>query len=359
MHKLIASLLLSLPLAGAARADFVQFNGPGGAIPASGTGDGVWPGTLPSAPFSSSITTPNPIVQVTRVDLLGVSHARAGDLHAVLRHPDGTRHNLFVRSGFTGSGLGNVGTVSGNLGFVTAGQTPFPGSGNIGPALYNQDFGQSGTPAAPWTNGNHGIFNTPLSSVPAALAGTWTLEVYDWGSGAAGSITGWKLSATDNQPPVSLFCPGDGTLATACPCGNTGSTDRGCANSVGSGAGLSFAGSPSNDTIVFQCAGEPATALSIVLQGGTTFGTQPTFGDGVLCIAGNLKRLYAKNAVGGAVAAPTGAEPSVQTRSAQLGDPIPLGGVRFYQVYYRDPSPTFCPSGGTFNISNGLRIVWI
>jgi hypothetical protein len=29
-------------------------------------------------------------------------------------------------------------------------------------------------------------------------------------------------------------------------------------------------------------------------------------------------------------------------------------------VYYRDPIPTFCPNppGGTFNVSNALRIDW-
>ena len=39
---------------------------------------------------------------------------------------------------------------------------------------------------------------------------------------------------------------------------------------------------------------------------------------------------------------------------------IPAEATRFYQVFYRDPEPNFCPSppGGTFNVSNGLRVVW-
>jgi len=43
-------------------------------------------------------------------------------------------------------------------------------------------------------------------------------------------------------------------------------------------------------------------------------------------------------------------------RSAALGDPITPGTPRFYQRYYRDPHPLFCPGG--FNVTNGLRIDW-
>jgi hypothetical protein len=48
------------------------------------------------------------------------------------------------------------------------------------------------------------------------------------------------------------------------------------------------------------------------------------------------------------ITAPEGAEPSVSSRSAALGDPISQGATRAYQVYYRDPDPNFCqvPTGG-------------
>ena len=55
--------------------------------------------------------------------------------------------------------------------------------------------------------------------------------------------------------------------------------------------------------------------------------------------------------------APTGSELSVSARSAALGSPISPYQVRYYQTYYRDPSPGFCPSG-TFNVSNGAKIIW-
>jgi hypothetical protein len=73
-----------------------------------------------------------------------------------------------------------------------------------------------------------------------------------------------------------------------------------------------------------------------------------------------LKRLYIKNAVGGATSAPAPGDPSITTQSANLGDTIAPGSVRIYQTYYRDPSLTFCPSptGNTWNVSNGVRITW-
>jgi hypothetical protein len=67
-----------------------------------------------------------------------------------------------------------------------------------------------------------------------------------------------------------------------------------------------------------------------------------------------------KNASGGVVTAPQGADLSVSARSAALGDPIGPGSFRFYQVYYRDPNPAFCPDppGSTFNVSNALSVAW-
>jgi hypothetical protein len=84
------------------------------------------------------------------------------------------------------------------------------------------------------------------------------------------------------------------------------------------------------------------------------------FGDGLRCAGGTLKRLYSRNAVGGTVTAPQGADPSITARSAALGDTIPANGTRIYHVYYRDSSASFCPNppGSTFNVSNGLRVLW-
>jgi hypothetical protein len=158
------------------------------------------------------------------------------------------------------------------------------------------------------------------------------------------------------------FCFGDGSGTAACPCGNNGWALHGCENSVATGgAVLSSTGtsSLSADTFVMYSSGESPTALSIFIQGDDEI-SAAVFGDGLRCVGGHLKRLYTKNASGGVVIAPFDGDPSVSARSTAIGDTIPGLGTRVYQVYYRDPDLSFCPSptGSTFNISSGLRVTW-
>jgi hypothetical protein len=100
--------------------------------------------------------------------------------------------------------------------------------------------------------------------------------------------------------------------------------------------------------------------LSIFLQGNSDVLPGVSFGDGLRCAGGALKRLYVKNAVGGVASAPAPGDPSITARSAQLGDTIAPGTTRSYQVYYRDPSLSFCPApaGNTWNVSSATRILW-
>ena len=158
---------------------------------------------------------------------------------------------------------------------------------------------------------------------------------------------------------TTAFCFGDGS-GVACPCGNDGDAGRGCENSVSTGgARLEASGTSQPDQLVLTSSGELASSLSIFLQG--TVETVPApFGDGLRCAGGNLKRLYAHGAIAGVASAPQPGEASITDRSAALGDPIAPGSSRFYQTYYRDPDPGFCPSpqGSTFNASNALRVVW-
>jgi len=161
--------------------------------------------------------------------------------------------------------------------------------------------------------------------------------------------------------PGMLFCSGDGSLATPCPCGNTGIAGHGCANSQNpSGALLASTGTASPDTVVLTSSGELPTSLSIFLQSAVQAPNGIVFGDGTRCVTGALKRLYVKNAVGGTAAAPAAGDPSITARSAALGDSIAPGSTRFYQTYYRDGNATFCPSppGSSFNVSSGQIIVW-
>lgn len=162
-------------------------------------------------------------------------------------------------------------------------------------------------------------------------------------------------------PPTLSFCRGDGSLGT-CPCANNGTSGRGCQNSAATGgAVLSSAGNAalSSDTLSLTSSGELSSVLSIFLQGDTAI-VAVSFGDGLRCAGGTLKRLFTRNASGGVVSAPPPGGPSISARSAVLGDVISTGSTRYYQTYYRDPLLTFCPSpqGSSFNISSGLAIVW-
>jgi hypothetical protein len=209
----------------------------------------------------------------------------------------------------------------------------------------------------------------PSTNVPGNGQG-WN-ELYDialvgdhlWAVGFGQSqFSGQHETLVERSPFGSFatpFCFGGGSVA-ACPCGNTGAAGRGCENSAGTGgARLDPSGSTDADSVVLTAAGLLPTSLSIFLQGDATSAGAP-FGDGVRCVGGNLKRLYVKGASSGSVSAPAPGDPSIMAQSAALGDPIAPGTLRFYQVYYRDPSLAFCPApaGDAFNVSNGLQVAW-
>ena len=183
----------------------------------------------------------------------------------------------------------------------------------------------------------------------------------DAGSGSVveAAIDDFRAFGIECASPVTAYCFGDGSLATACPCGNTGQPGRGCDNSSATGGALlASSGSTSPDTLALTSSGELAVSASVFLQSGSSNSAGIVFGDGVRCVVSPLLRLYVKNAVGGSVTAPAAGDPSISARSAALGDTIAPGSTRYYQVHYRDPQLGFCPGGDSFNVSNGLVVVW-
>ncbi len=161
-------------------------------------------------------------------------------------------------------------------------------------------------------------------------------------------------------PPVA-FCFGDGTEAIGCPCSNVGAAGRGCENSAATGGALLGAeGTTQPDTLVLNVTGELPHALSLFLESREVTDAALFLGDGLRCLGGPPKRLYAHRATAGSVSAPADGELAISARSAELGDVIAPGTTRFYQVYYRDPAPGFCPAplGNTINTSNALRVYW-
>jgi hypothetical protein len=78
------------------------------------------------------------------------------------------------------------------------------------------------------------------------------------------------------------------------------------------------------------------------------------FGDGVRCADGNLIRLGTVANVAGASSYPA---PGQQLVSVRGQTPVGSGLTGYYQTYYRNAAPAFCPPE-TFNVTNGFVVVW-
>jgi hypothetical protein len=275
---------------------------------------------------------------------------------------DGQVRSLAVYDGGRGPELYAGGTMSAGSVLRWNGSTwsPLPSLPSAGPVVLNV-FNDSGVGNSLFAGGSFSVPGSPTISHLAKWDGTkWTelgtvnnsvysMSSYDDGSGSGPSLyVGGHFTTVGGGIPASHLA-----RWTSCP----GPIDFICSTG---GARLSSTGTTDPDTLVLTSTGELPSALSIFLQGDELTPHVMTFGDGLRCTGGTLLRLYAKNATGGVVQAPQGNEPTISHRSAALGDPLQSGSIRFYQTYYRDPNMAFCPSpsGGTFNVSSGLRVIW-
>jgi hypothetical protein len=198
-----------------------------------------------------------------------------------------------------------------------------------------------------WGSNAYGVCDAP----PLA-AGQRYVEV---AAGAWYSLARYEGCATCELP----FCLGDGgPRSNLCPCANVGARGRGCENSASTGgAKLSVHGSVDPDRVVLETSETLPSSACFYFQGSSVLEFALPYGDGACCIGGPLKRIAVQNASGGASSYPAPGDPSVSARSAALGDPIPQGTYRYYQVLYRDSSPSFC-NLATFNASNAVMVAW-
>jgi hypothetical protein len=166
---------------------------------------------------------------------------------------------------------------------------------------------------------------------------------------AMGNDSGSVLMISSLNLLGTPLCFGDASGAN-CPCGNFGSSGNGCSNSTGEGANLQASGSArvfKDDLQLFSthsAAGVPA----LLFAGPNTQnnGSGVIFGDGLLCVGGQIRRL--------------GVRFCDSNGAANWGPGIirsegwSAGITRVFQVWYRDSSGT--PCGSEFNLSNGLSI---
>jgi len=145
------------------------------------------------------------------------------------------------------------------------------------------------------------------------------------------------------------YCTGDGS-ATACPCGNT-STSGGCGNSTG-GSGLLTAyggNSVSADDLAFDATGliPSQPVLLFVGNNAVNSGAGNTFGDGLRCAGGGVRRLGVRfcDSAGSA------------NWSSGLGATggWAAGDIQRFQGWYRDASG---PCGTTFNLTQGIELTF-
>ncbi|MFN0008593.1 MAG: choice-of-anchor L domain-containing protein [Planctomycetota bacterium] len=219
-----------------------------------------------------------------------------------------------------------------------------------------------------------GIFTPPLPAGPAAMVPTqfdWVPTLADVGTHSLDfTATDQLLGSTQcavtirvrRSPGTDLCQPGVAGVMN-CPCANPpASAPRGCDNSFGTGGARLWStgvASTGQSTLGFTTEGQSPTALSILFQGNTTLPAGITFGQGVRCAGGLIKRMYVKIAVGGSISAPQAGDPSVWSRSAQRGDFIQSGQTRLYAVYYRDNTVLGgCPAGAVFNITQTQEVLW-
>jgi hypothetical protein len=278
-----------------------------------------------------------------------------------------TNHTQIAR--WNGTSWSEVGILTD---VVTNSMTVF--DDGSGPALFVGGYGIR------WPSGGHydavAKWNGRVwSKLGGGIEGLYyevkALAVYDDGHGpslyigggfqqAAGIQTQTMASWRGCTARVEAMCFGDGSVAV-CPCSNQGQAGNGCQNSLqAGGAGLTASGTAGNDTLVLNASGMLPDTLAIFFQGSAFVSGSSPFGDGLTCAGGRLIRLYSKTATAGQAGAPEANDPSIRARAATQGDALPPDSVRYYQVYYRDRSASFCPSptGSTFNTTNGLRVVW-
>jgi hypothetical protein len=202
------------------------------------------------------------------------------------------------------------------------------------------------------------------STLGSGVPGTgYALAVFDDGAdgvpdlyvGGTYGLQEW----TGCMYPGVPYCFGDGS-GSACPCdpGQIGQPGSGCRNSFGTGGHLRADGVASihSDTVTLEATGLPQSAIGLYFQGSipqaTGLGT--SFGDGLLCVNGLVRRLGTRSATAGTSA--FGHNDPLATPLSIVGAVPAIGGTRYYQLWYRDP-PAFCTTS-TFNLTNGLRIDW-
>lgn len=294
------------------------------------------------------------LLPLAGVSLAGLAPAQTIGMLARL---DGGQETPPVTTSATGLGFVAIDTVANTLTY----RVVFAGLSSAETAAHIHGFSTAGV-AAPV------LQPLPLGS-PAC--GVWLMTPAQQASTLANlayfnihsviNPTGEIRGQIDLLPDQPTFCYGDGS-GTACPCGNFSllGDNEGCLHSGGFGARLqAYAGpapspSLSNDRLVLHLLRAKPNTFALFFQGTAQAGggAGVVLGDGLLCLGGNFQRLGVKGVCNGQAGMP---EPG--NLPISVAGFVTVPGVRYYQVYYRDPL-SFCTSA-PFNLSNGVQVTWV
>lgn len=211
----LALLLVAARPASAQSTGLYAYDGAGASIPdAIGAN---WPHQFPILYAQSFIVVPPTAKSIDAVHILGLQHARAGDLHAVLVAPNGSQYTLIHRLGSNGATTGFTADFAGDYAIdstaVAAWPQSDPGpSAQIPTGTYPEAFGA-------WVHGTEQIFNVPVRTFLDVLPGLWTLRIYDWNPGAQGHFAGWRMAGKRlhgfNVDFNTFFGPGAGVPSSS------------------------------------------------------------------------------------------------------------------------------------------------
>jgi hypothetical protein len=213
----------------------------------------------------------------------------------------------------------------------------------------------------------------PLTLVdPSAHAVVLFVETQFSGVSSGNFYTGpvreWVASNTAApQDEGLLYCFGDGTLPTSCPCSLPDTVPNppanfghGCANSLNlNGALLTAQGSTAPDTLSFLVNVAPNyLGFAFLVKGNASAVNGIAAADGIRCVDGALLRFGAHNA--GTNGAPQGLwtyPNAVQTTPVSIATAQPPNQMAHYQLFYRSAAPGFC-NPATTNWSNAYQRMW-
>lgn len=353
MNRFLALLVLTVPCAAARGQGFNVDCGLPGTPPSpaygAATGQaGAWNQVIPHSDFDLANLdgTPSPVHLFchTLEAIACDSAATSGDDQALL--------DDFIDAFFAGAVFDVSGLQAGVYDVYAYGFAPCGGSfSGFLLGLSGSWDGSHALQNSAWT----GTFTEGQTYARARFVSFGGPISIDVQGGAVGGICGFQIVPVD--PPATTFCASSsvGFQSAPCPCA-IGAQGRGCANSLEPlGAELTGAGmnKVSADTLVLSSYGTSNSVVTF-FQGTTTAANMNgvTFGDGVRCTGGSLVRIGQELAVGGRAQYPEAGDLPISARG-MVG---PLGGLRTYQVAYRNVM-SYC-TAATINFTNGSAVFW-